>query len=138
MGRSAQKKEAAVPTASHKVIPICCGAFPRTPAAFAALKARVVEALPRGTTVLRDCVVFATHDLAHDRPLATLDLVSCQSAFPQLPTEHRTRRYSLLLHFALNENGGLLLSPGEGLPASADLFQTVAGGFASTVGRRVP
>jgi two-component system CheB/CheR fusion protein len=38
-------KEPALPTASHKVLPLCCGAFFRPPEAFAALVARVLPDL---------------------------------------------------------------------------------------------
>jgi len=76
------------------------------------------------SAALRDCVVFATHDLQNDPPLSRLDFVDCQNAHLQLAAENRTKLYSLL-HFALNEGGYLLLDPGETLAPSADLFQPV-------------
>jgi two-component system sensor kinase FixL len=78
----------------------------------------------RVSATLRDSIVFALHDLERDPPLALLDFVSCQNALAQLPSEHRTRLYSLL-HFALNEGGHLLLAPAESWLPSADLFQAV-------------
>jgi hypothetical protein len=42
----AEMKEVAVPTASHKVLPGCCGAFFRPQEPFTALKAWVVDNLP--------------------------------------------------------------------------------------------
>jgi PAS domain S-box-containing protein len=201
-----------VPTASHKVLPMCCGAFFRTPEAFTALKAWVVEdLLDRATpdnparlwipacgtgeeaystamllmehflaygrqpnlrvfatdietnsievaragvyaesdmigvsaqrlqrffqrygsnrlqvsAALRDCVVFATHDLENDPPLSRLDFVNCRNTLLQLGAENRTKLYSLL-HFALNEDGYLLLDPGGAIAPSADLFQPVS------------
>src|SRR5262249_37855673 len=80
----------------------------------------------RVSAALRDCIVFAAHDLAHDPPLSRLDFVSCRNAFVQLAPESRTRLYSLL-HFALNEGGHLLMGPDEAIPPSADLFQPVGG-----------
>jgi two-component system sensor kinase FixL len=44
-GRSAQNKGTRVLTASHKVLPMCCGAFFRPPEVYSALKAWVVEDL---------------------------------------------------------------------------------------------
>jgi PAS domain S-box-containing protein len=76
------------------------------------------------SAALRDCVVFATHDLENDPPLSRLDFVDCQSALAQFASESRTKLYSLL-HFALNEGGYLLLDPSEAMSPSADLFQPV-------------
>jgi PAS domain S-box-containing protein len=78
----------------------------------------------RVDAALRDCVVFATHDLDHDPPLSMLDLISCQGALSPLAPDNRTRMYALL-HFALNEGGHLLLSPDETVLPSTDLFQPV-------------
>ena len=50
---------------------------------------------------LRDCVVFAHHDLQNDPPLSRLDFVNCQNALGQLAAGNRTNLYSLL-HFALS------------------------------------
>ena len=200
-----------MPTASHKLLPMCCSAFFRPPEAFNALKAWVVEDLLdrarpehparlwipacatgeeaysiavlliehfqtygrrpnvrifatdadansikvaragvyaeadmlgvsearlqrffqrhgtqrwRVTAAVRECVVFARHDLQSDPPLSRLDFISGQSLIAQLAPEHRTRLYSLL-HFALEEGGHLLLGPGESLAPSATLFQPV-------------
>jgi two-component system CheB/CheR fusion protein len=76
------------------------------------------------TAALRDCVVFATHDLENDPPLSRLDFVHCLDALGQLAAGNRTNLYSLL-HFALNEGGHLLLDPGETIAPSEDLFQPV-------------
>jgi PAS domain S-box-containing protein len=76
------------------------------------------------SAALRDCVVFATHDLENDPPLSRLDFVHCLNALAQLAAGNRTNLYSLL-HFALNEGGHLLLDPGEPVAPSADLFQPI-------------
>ena len=200
-----------MPTASHKVLPMCCGAFFRAPEAIAALQAWVVEDLLDCATAdncariwipacgtgeeaysiamlliehfqgygrepnlrvfatdaetnaievaragvyaesdmvgvsaqrmqrffqrygsnrlqvdaaLRNCVVFATHDLENDPPLSRLDFVNCREALARLGAESRTKLYSLL-HFALNEGGYLLLDPNETIAPSTDLFQPI-------------
>ena len=73
---------------------------------------------------LRDCVVFARHDLDNDPPLSRLDFVSFHNTFTQLGAESRTKRYCLL-HFALNEGGTLLLTPNETFVPPACLFEPV-------------
>src|SRR5437899_1849779 len=73
------------------------------------------------SAALRDCVVFATHDLESDPPLSRLDFVSCQNALVRLAAGSRTKLYSVL-HFALSEGGYLLLDPRETIVPSADLF----------------
>jgi two-component system sensor kinase FixL len=71
---------------------------------------------------LRDCVMFARHDLDNDPPLSRLDFVSCPTAPARLAPESRTRLHAVL-HFALNEGGYLLLGPDETLTPAADLFE---------------
>src|SRR5262245_27652526 len=78
----------------------------------------------RVSPALRECVVFAAHDLEHDPPLSQLDFVSCQSALSSLAPDNRTKMYSLL-HFALSAGGHLLVGPAEAFAPSADLFQPV-------------
>jgi PAS domain S-box-containing protein len=78
----------------------------------------------RVSTRLRDCVVFATHDLEHNPPLARLDLVSFRNALTHIEPERRAHVYSLL-HSALNEGGHILLGPGEYRAPAADMFQPV-------------
>ena len=73
---------------------------------------------------LRDCVVFARHDLDNDPPLSWLDFVSCHDAFIQLGAESCTKLYGQL-HFALNGGGILLLTPNETFVPPARLFQPV-------------
>lgn len=78
----------------------------------------------RASPALRDCVVFAMHDLDNDPPLSRLDFVACHEVMARLPAESRARLYSLL-HFALNEGGHLLLSPDAAVIPSAELFRVV-------------
>ena len=73
---------------------------------------------------LRDCVVFARHDLDDDPPLSWLDFVSCHNAFIQLGAESCTKLYTQL-HSALNGGGSLLLTPNETFAPPACLFQPV-------------
>lgn len=73
---------------------------------------------------LRNCVVFARHDLERDPPFARLDFVSFRNASAQIEPQQRARVYALL-HFALNEGGRILLDPGECPAPPAALFQPV-------------
>lgn len=82
----------------------------------------------RVNAALRDCVVFAAHDLAQDLPFLRLDLVSCQDTARSSP-ENAARMYSLL-HFALNDGGFLLLQPDPQRLPPPNLFEPVgAEGF---------
>jgi hypothetical protein len=53
-----------VATASHQVLPLCCSAFVRPAAAFAALKAWLIEDLPDRATV-HSALNEGSHILLH-------------------------------------------------------------------------
>ena len=80
----------------------------------------------RVSAALRDCVIFATHDLQQDPPFLRLDFVSCYNA-PQLDADNRWKLYAKL-HFALNDGGYLLTYPEEGVAPPLSMFQPVAAG----------
>jgi two-component system CheB/CheR fusion protein len=74
---------------------------------------------------LRDCIVFAAHDLVGDPPFSRLDLISCQNVLIYLEPQVQ-KRIILSLHFALNEGGYLLLGPAESIGRASNLFAPVS------------
>jgi len=74
---------------------------------------------------LRECIVFADHDLIRDPPFSRLDLISCQNVLIYVEPQVQ-KRVIPLLHFALNEGGYLLLGPAESIGRATSLFTTVS------------
>ncbi|HLF12706.1 MAG TPA: CheR family methyltransferase, partial [Gammaproteobacteria bacterium] len=74
---------------------------------------------------LRDSVVFAPQDLITDAPFSRLDLISCRNVLIYLEPEVQAKIISLL-HFALNEDGYLLLGPSESIGRAVDMFEPVS------------
>ncbi|MFY0690519.1 MAG: PAS domain S-box protein [Paracoccaceae bacterium] len=70
---------------------------------------------------LREGVVFAPQNILGDAPYSKIDLVSCRNLliYIDFPTHDRVLR---MLHYALNENGVLVLGPSETASHHADLF----------------
>ncbi|HEV2707004.1 MAG TPA: CheR family methyltransferase [Pyrinomonadaceae bacterium] len=70
---------------------------------------------------IRECVLFAVHNLIRDPPFAHLDLASCRNLLIYL---NRTaqRRVMEVLHFALNPGGYLLLGASESIDNAQDLY----------------
>lgn len=70
---------------------------------------------------LRRSVIFGSHDLIHDAPISRLDLLVCRNTLVYFRTETQTevlRRF----HFALADDGILLLGKSEMLVGHAGLF----------------
>ncbi|MGD8854458.1 MAG: PAS domain S-box protein [Gammaproteobacteria bacterium] len=74
---------------------------------------------------LREPIVFAAQSLISDAPYSKLDLVSCRNLLIYLEPEVQQKVISLF-HFALNENGYLLLGPAESIGPAADMFEPVS------------
>jgi len=74
---------------------------------------------------VRDCVVFAAQNLISDAPFSKLDLISCRNLLIYLEPEVQ-RKVISLFHFALNEDGYLLLGSSETVGRNIDLFETVS------------
>ena len=72
---------------------------------------------------LREHSVFAAQSLISDAPHSRLDLVSCRNLLIYLEPEIQQKVVSLF-HFALNENGYLLLGPAESLALARPGLQT--------------
>jgi two-component system, chemotaxis family, CheB/CheR fusion protein len=74
---------------------------------------------------LRDLVVFASHNLLRDPPFSKIDLISCRNLLIYLDVVAQKRAISLM-HFALRQNGHLLLGNAETVSDREDLFETVS------------
>jgi two-component system, chemotaxis family, CheB/CheR fusion protein len=74
--------------------------------------------------LVRDLVVFSTHNVIRDAPFSRLDLVSCRNLliYLQPPLQKRVLR---VLHYALNPSGFLLLGTSETVGDSAELFSLI-------------
>jgi two-component system, chemotaxis family, CheB/CheR fusion protein len=76
----------------------------------------------RVTTDLRECVVFAAHDLLSDPPFSRMDLVACRNVLIYLQPEVQQHVLSVF-RYALNDDGTLFLGAAESLGAAATLFE---------------
>jgi two-component system CheB/CheR fusion protein len=74
---------------------------------------------------LRESIAFATQNLISDAPFSKVDLISCRNVLIYLEPEVQEKIVSLL-HFALNENGYLLLGPSESVGRASGMFAPVA------------
>ncbi len=73
---------------------------------------------------LRQCVVFAPHNVIKDAPFTRLDLVSCRNLLIYLQPLAQKKVLSLL-HFALKRHGILFLGPSEHVGPLVDDFEAV-------------
>jgi len=74
---------------------------------------------------IRDICVFATHNFLKDPPFAKMDLVSCRNVLIYMDPFLQKRALTTF-HYALNEDGYLLLGNSETVAPAADLFTVVA------------
>jgi two-component system CheB/CheR fusion protein len=73
---------------------------------------------------LRRCVIFGRNDLVQDAPISRIDLLVCRNTLMYFTAE--TQSQSLRrFHFALDDEGVLLLGKSEMLITHADLFTPV-------------
>ncbi len=75
---------------------------------------------------LRERVVFAQQNLLADPPFSRLDLVSCRNLMIYLDSAHQKQLIETF-HFALKENGYLMLGTSETVPSQSGEFRTIAG-----------
>ena len=73
---------------------------------------------------IRKMVVFAEHNLIEDPPLSGLDLISCRNVLIYMNRELHEKVIPTF-HYALNQDGILLLGTSESPGEFADLFQPV-------------
>ncbi len=76
------------------------------------------------TKLIRDMCVFAPHNFLKDPPFAKMDLISCRNVLIYMDTFLQKKAFTTF-HYALNENGFLLLGKSETIGASSDLFTQV-------------
>jgi two-component system CheB/CheR fusion protein len=74
---------------------------------------------------LRDAIVFAPQNIITDPPFSRLDLVSCRNVLIYLEPDIQAKIISLL-HFALNDDGYLLLGPSETIGRATAMFESVS------------
>lgn len=73
---------------------------------------------------LRNHCIFARHDLVEDAPFSKIDLISCRNLLIYLDRD-RQQRVTATLHYALSEDGILLLGSSESLEGHDDLFDPI-------------
>ena len=74
---------------------------------------------------LRAAVIFAVQDVLSDPPFSRLDLVSCRNLLIYLLPEAQAKLISLF-HFALSENGILVLGTAETAGNASGRFDTIS------------
>lgn len=77
------------------------------------------------TKPLRDSIVFSKHNVISDAPFSKVDLISCRNLLIYLEPEAQEKLISLF-HFALVENGHLLLGAAETIGRAGDRFETIS------------
>lgn len=70
---------------------------------------------------IRDLCVFACHNFLKDPPFAKMDMVSCRNVLIYMDAFLQKRALTTF-HYALNENGYLLLGNSETVAPAGDLF----------------
>jgi two-component system CheB/CheR fusion protein len=80
-----------------------------------------VEGGYRVAKAVRDCCVFARHNLTKDPPFSRLDLVSCRNVMIYLGVVLQ-RKVMSIFHYALRPEGYLLLGSSETVGNYAELF----------------
>ncbi len=75
----------------------------------------------RISKTLRDVCVFAQHNLLSDPPFSRMDFISCRNLLIYLDTAAQKRAIATF-HYALNENGFLMLGKSETIGGSLQLF----------------
>ncbi|MGX5201176.1 CheR family methyltransferase [Aliikangiella sp. IMCC44632] len=76
------------------------------------------------TDKLRNCVVFATHNILTDPPFSNIDLVVCRNLLIYFQMSAQ-KRVLARFHFALRENGLLFLGASENVNVLNDVFNNV-------------
>lgn len=74
---------------------------------------------------VRDCVIFALHNLATDPPFTKLEILACRNLMIYFEPELQ-RKLLPLFHYSLVPEGLLVLGMAETVGTSSDLFQPLA------------
>ncbi len=75
--------------------------------------------------LIRDMCVFAPHNFLKDPPFAKMDLITCRNVLIYMDTFLQKKAFTTF-HYALKENGFLLLGKSETPGASSDLFTQIS------------
>jgi len=78
----------------------------------------------RVAQVARDCCIFARQDLTKDPPFSKLDMISCRNVLIYLGAVLQ-RRIMSIFHYALRNDGVLLLGSSEAMNSYGDLFEVI-------------
>jgi two-component system, chemotaxis family, CheB/CheR fusion protein len=70
---------------------------------------------------IRDMCIFAQHNLLNDPPFSQMDLICCRNFLIYLEPVLQNKVISLF-HYAIRQNGYLVLGTSEGIGAAAGLF----------------
>jgi two-component system CheB/CheR fusion protein len=73
---------------------------------------------------IREICVIATHNFLKDPPFAQMDLIACRNVLIYMDTFLQKKAFATF-HYALKENGFLLLGKSESVGASSELFTQV-------------
>jgi len=74
--------------------------------------------------LIRDLCVFAPHNFLKDPPFAKMDLITCRNVLIYMDTFLQKKAFTTF-HYALKENGFLVLGKSETTGASSDLFTQI-------------
>ncbi len=75
----------------------------------------------RVNKAVRDLCVFAPHNILHDPPFSRLDFISCCNLFIYFDNPAQKKAVNTF-HYALNDDGFLMLGKSENITQSANLF----------------
>lgn len=75
-------------------------------------------------TNIKDKILFAYQDVLSDPPFIRMDLISCRNLLIYLKPKSQ-RKVMTNFHFALNEQGVMLLGPSESLGTMSPAFDTI-------------
>nr|MBP6417650.1 PAS domain S-box protein [Chitinophagaceae bacterium] len=75
----------------------------------------------RVNKAMRDVCIFAVHNILQDPPFSRLDFISCCNLFIYLDNPAQKKAVNTF-HYALNEDGYLMLGKSENITQSANLF----------------
>ena len=74
---------------------------------------------------LRECIIFARHNVIADSPFSKMHLISCRNFLIYLEPEAQ-RKLLTLLHFGLNDPGYLFLGSSETVGRQSHQFATIS------------
>ncbi len=75
----------------------------------------------RVNKAMRDMCIFAPHNILQDPPFSRLDFISCCNLFIYLDNAAQ-KKAVITFHYALNDDGFLMLGKSENITQSANLF----------------